>query len=394
MKYGLIQQLPEFVEYMLGRSEMPLIPYNEKGDWEKYLPRFEHQAETWETNGCTVYATLNQIETFYKFLYRVEPNYSERFTYLLTPVNPSSGAYPHNVYECIRKRGILTERLLDEPEDKEEYLNDEDISGSHYAFGQFWLQRHDFMHEWVWNGRPEDWKERLKHALKTSPVAVSVTAWYKDENGKYIDRNRKNNHWCLAYKFDDEGVHIFDHYDQQKKILAPDHRIQMAKRIWLNKKTRTALRRHESLLKRILKKLLMQPDIVTIVKSYIGKDASPADYAPDELGCAESVTTILKKLYPETPIITGTWTLWDYLQKNYVRMNSPEVGCVVISPTGTSKLGSKVPYPGHAGFVLDNDTIASNDSFTGRFEINYDLSTWAKRYVEKGGYKMYYYKHK
>lgn len=151
------------------------------------------------------------------------------------------------------------------------------------------------------------------------------------------------------------------------------------------------MKKHVRLLEDILKNLnLMKKTLVDLAKEHIGTDASPADLAPDELGCAETVTTILKKLYPQTPIITGTWTLWDYFEKhpNWFPMQQPEPGCIIISPTGTGN----GKFPGHVGIMLDDGTIASNDSFTGKFERNYDLDTWKARYQEKGGFPVYYYK--
>jgi hypothetical protein len=391
MKYGLLEGLQEYTAYVLGQSKMPLIPYLDSGDWEKYLPKFEHQAEHFETNGCTAYGTLNQIETFYNAIFGIEPNYAERFTYLLAKIDPLRGAYPQVVYDAIREHGLLDQRNIGVPDTREDYAEN-DISKHQLVEGQRWLRTHDFRHEWLWNGPPKDSLEVLKYALKTSPIAISVTAWQK-EGDVYVDGGRKNNHWCLCYKVDDKGIHVYDSYEQNKKVLALDHRIQMAKRIWVSRLTKSSMRRHISLLEKILIVLSMKkPTLLDVCKAHIGKDASPSDKAPDELGCAETVTEILKKVYPETPIITGTWTLWAYFSKSalWFPMLEPEPGCVVISPSG--KGNGK--FPGHAGFIMDDGTIASNDSYTGKFERNYTLDTWKERYQKKGGFPVYFYKRK
>lgn len=69
MKYGLEEQLQEFTAYILGASKVPYIPYQEDGNWEPYLPRYEAQADNFETYCCTVFGALNQIETLENYLY-------------------------------------------------------------------------------------------------------------------------------------------------------------------------------------------------------------------------------------------------------------------------------------------------------------------------------------
>lgn len=395
--YGLLQGPREIEAYILGSSKVPLIPYCEDGDWEKYLPEYEPQAESYETSGCTVWGSQNQVEIFYKRVFGVEPNYSERFTYNLVPVNPKSGADPQNTYETIRKTGLIKQRYLPVPETLDEFTDKGAITQKLLDMGQKWLSRHELKHEWAWTLPPKTTKERieiLRYLLRTSPLAVSVTAWI-ESNGVFIDGGMRNNHWCVLYKIDEDGYPwVMDSYDHYKKRLHPDHQIQRVKRIWLNKKTRPAMRRHIKILEDILKSLqLMEKTIIDICKENLGRDASPSDLAPDELGCAETVTTLLKQIYPETPIITGTWTLWDYFRKNdtvWFPLLEPEPGCVVICATGTGN----GKFPGHTGILLDDGTIASNDSWTGRLERNYDLDTWKKRYQSLGGFPVYYYKHK
>ena len=74
MKYGLQETLQEFTAYVLGDTQIPYIYYNETGNWEPHLPKFEKQRtdRDEETSACTVFASLSQIETFYNFLYGEE----------------------------------------------------------------------------------------------------------------------------------------------------------------------------------------------------------------------------------------------------------------------------------------------------------------------------------
>lgn len=152
---------------------------------------------------------------------------------------------------------------------------------------------------------------------------------------------------------------------------------------------------HKYLLIQILAKLLFlrKKLIVAIAKDHLGKDASPIDRVSDEVGCAESVTEILNKAIT-FPIITGTWTLNDYLQRDrrFSPAETPEPGDVIISPTGTSKKGKKAPFVGHTGIMGENGVIYNNNSYTGKWLATYTLETWKQRYAHEGGYPVYIYR--
>ena len=138
--------------------------------------------------------------------------------------------------------------------------------------------------------------------------------------------------------------------------------------------------------------LLRRRLILSLAKDHLGKDASPKDRATDEYGCAESVTEILNKAIG-FPIITGTWTLDSYLSqdKRFAPTQDPHPGDILVSPTGTSKLGKKAPFVGHTAIVGENGILYSNDSYTGRWMANYTLDSWKARYVDKGKYDMRFY---
>lgn len=397
--YGLNTDLiRDFEEYILGQAKIPFIPFNESGDWSDSLPRYESQTTRLgqETSACTAYGALSQIECLHKFLYKDEPNYSERYTYNLVPITPGYGTDPQKTYETIRRTGVVDERDLPMTDSLAEYADRSKVTGSLLAKGQNWLLNHDFRHEWLWKSnaeRPANYIEILKDTLQTSPIGVSVTAWRK-EGDVYVSDSGGNNHWVVLYKIDDEGYPwIFDTYDHSLKKLAKDHNIRRAKRIWLQKKTKKEMRSLIALLQLVVKRLTMKPSLVDIARKYLGTDASPSDKAPDELGCSESVTTILKSLYPETPIILGTWTLWFYLRdpKNgWVEIPEYEEGAVVISPTGTGE------GTGHTGICMGENIIASNNSFgvfKGKFTENYTTELWNRRYKEKQGMPVLYFKH-
>ena len=122
----------------------------------------------------------------------------------------------------------------------------------------------------------------------------------------------------------------------------------------------------------------------------IGRDASPLDFVGDELGCAESVTQILKKVTP-FPIITGTWTLWDRLKRDtrFVAVHGrPERGTIIIAPTGTGNGSMR----GHVGILADEGKIMSATSADGIWRQNYNLDTWTDRYFRRGGFPVFLFK--
>ncbi|MCG8668622.1 MAG: hypothetical protein MI867_04345, partial [Pseudomonadales bacterium] len=83
----------------------------------------------------------------------------------------------------------------------------------------------------------------------------------------------------------------------------------------------------------------------------LGTDASPNDAAPDELGCADTVSNIIKRVVPSFPVITGTWTLWDRFEKDdrFERIAAIERGAIIICATVPGK-----PFPGHVGIMGDD----------------------------------------
>jgi hypothetical protein len=396
MNYGLVENIVSDVrEYILGGSKVPYIPYQEDGNWEPFLPRYESQSVRFETHGCSVWGSQNQSETLYKRLYGIEPNYSERFTYLLAGVVPGKGADPQLVYESIRKNGVVNESEFPMTKTLDDYMDKSDITGSLLAKGQNWLYTHDFLHEWLWKKgeRPENWKPLLKEALQTSPIAVSVTAW-RQENGLYVSGTGGNNHWCLLYRIDTDGVMwVFDSYDHSKKPLHPEHYIRRAKRIWLNKKTPSAMRRHIGILEKIVNMLTQKKTLLDVCKANLGQDASPKDAAKDEVACAETVTTLLKQVYPEVPVITGTWTLYEYLnnpKNGFKKVAEPKAETIIISPTGSGR------GIGHVGIFDEQGLIMSNNSFgllRGQFTQNYTLPLWQSKFGVKQGMPVMFFHH-
>ncbi len=125
--------------------------------------------------------------------------------------------------------------------------------------------------------------------------------------------------------------------------------------------------------------------------TFIGKDASPTDEAPDELGCANTVSAIIRASGYQFAMFTSTYWMYEYLRlsKDWQKVDQPQKGAIIISPTG---FGNKRMPNGHVGICGEGDKIMSNRSATGTLELNFTQESWRQRYAAVGGYPVYFYK--
>lgn len=135
----------------------------------------------------------------------------------------------------------------------------------------------------------------------------------------------------------------------------------------------------------------MQQRVAIYARVMEGRDLT--SLAPDELGCAESVSRILVQWGLSPSVVTGTWTLQQELQKNknFKRISEREVtpGCVIIAATGE---GNGKIKNGHVGIVGENLRIWSNNSSTGKWDNHLTVFFFKNHYGLAGGYPVYYYK--
>lgn len=220
MNYGF--QKPEILpdQWILGGQET-LQP---DGQWDAYLPIYEPQFENgYDTYGCTVWGTQNAIEIFLKKTTGIEYNFSERFNYILAGVRPP-GADPHHVMESVRRYGLIPNQSLPMAPTFEEFLKPDPMDDKLLAIGRHWKRKNTFTHSWVRGA------EEMKKALQSSPLCVSVSAWYRDGD-VYVDNGKPNNHWCVCFGWNDKGWKIFDSYDHSVKIYSFDSLISFCKSI-------------------------------------------------------------------------------------------------------------------------------------------------------------------
>lgn len=127
--------------------------------------------------------------------------------------------------------------------------------------------------------------------------------------------------------------------------------------------------------------------VVTYARLMKGRDLSKQ--VRNEVGCAESVTRILVTLFPYCRIMTGTATLFQYLNssKHFVRSPIPCDGAVIIAATGT---GNGSVKNGHVG-VVDGKNVWNNNSVTGQWGSWYSIGAFKNRFETYGGMKVYYF---
>ncbi len=125
---------------------------------------------------------------------------------------------------------------------------------------------------------------------------------------------------------------------------------------------------------------------------FLGTDSSPKDEAPDEYGCADSVSQIIKAVYSDFKGSVSTAELYNNLlkDKRFQKVTDFQAGDIIISPTGINKLFNNANMKnGHIGIVAENENIFSNSSATGLFIQNFTIQSWVERYRKNGGYRIY-----
>ncbi len=124
---------------------------------------------------------------------------------------------------------------------------------------------------------------------------------------------------------------------------------------------------------------------------FLGVDASPSDLAPDELGCADTISAIIANAFgPILKYSVSTAELFNILNTSphFKRVTTFKFGDIIISPTGKGKFPNVISN-GHVGIVGEDEEILSNSSATGLFTNNYTLTSWVARYRTKGGYPIF-----
>lgn len=124
--------------------------------------------------------------------------------------------------------------------------------------------------------------------------------------------------------------------------------------------------------------------LYTYAKSCIGKDMAPLN---DALGCAESLSHVLRGHGLNNPIIAGTAQLDDWLRKHCTTITEPLPGDIIMSPTGQGNGTVR----GHCG-IVGKTHIMSNNSLTYLWDAHWNLAHWRTHYGVKGGLPVRFYR--
>ena len=405
--------------WTFGTGELLADAIQPDRQWTPWLPTVEDQlSRGFDPLSCASYGTLNVAEIYLRRVFGEERDYSDRFLAFQTGTRDKFGNDPHFVCEWLRHSG-------DVPEDKWPFLAEVDTYDRYYAeppahlsdeaktFTTEWSLKHDTVRK----GSYPTLQDAMWDALQYSPLGVSVGFNAMDEKG-YVYKNGSMNdwHWCsiVGGLYGDHFL-IFDSANGAiKKAAWSKLNPQLVKRISITKRMPTV--EELSIFVQILTAIrdwwigyrAQTPAIAPIspvapsnmpdpnpqpstadrlynaAVAAIGKDVSPGDLANDEVGCAESLSMIIRQVIPSFPIILSTASLNVALLKHpqFKRIETPVPGCVAIAPTFGSKIG-------HC-WVMGKTHAMSNTSATGKWEANYTNARVATD-AQKRGLKLFYY---
>lgn len=225
---GVLEQLPGADDYIQDQaSAISYEEVNPSGDWTSFLPLGELQIGVYgDTMACVTFSALNCLEAELRQK-GIDKNFSDRFTAKMSGTT-KNGNYLQAVANSIRHDGLVNEsdwgwdpRSTNPKFDWDEFYKD--IPDSVKSLGASFISGYEVQYEWV----PTDLAS-LKKALKQAPIQIvtKVCPGWNDSPVKGCGFG--SGHATTLYKIDDEGFHIFDHYEPYRKVLSPDYVIAYA----------------------------------------------------------------------------------------------------------------------------------------------------------------------
>lgn len=240
INYGFLDPKIEGKNHIFGGSRLAMQEIiNLSGDWRSFKLAEESQFNRFiDSFGCTLFGTLNCLESLALKLYGLLWNKSERFVGSFANMKPQ-GNDPHTVAETIRKVGLVDENLmpmLGTLKTFEELWNRQEAE-KYKDYGSSFLKQRVPRHDYVYGGLAMQ-----KEALKYSPLGIDVHAWVQDENGLYYrPQGARSNHWTELLFIQDQGyekenyMEVFDSYPPYIKKLRIDYPFYFVKRYWFEK---------------------------------------------------------------------------------------------------------------------------------------------------------------
>lgn len=228
INYGLILDEPSEKDYGFLGGFLPYEVLVEDGDWTPYLPEKELQAEKYETWACVTFTVLNCLETLIKRKYDEDVNFSDRFLAVISETK-DGGNTPRKVLDSLRKKGVVSEDVYPFPETFKEFYAD--IPDKVIDLAKEFTEDWEFKYENVPN-------EQVSKALKSSPLFVSVPAWFQENGLYYRPKGKKDNHAATLIKITPEYKRVFDTYKASIKSLDRDMKHSVIKRFSVKKRVK------------------------------------------------------------------------------------------------------------------------------------------------------------
>jgi hypothetical protein len=278
--YGLIipkiETREEGAEHVFG-AERPII--NPSGDYLAFMPDKEAQSISREdTYACTVFGTLNAIETAIYKATGIRVNYADKFLANIAKqkgiLTPGVGADPHKIGELVRTvSACLREERC--PWDRSKPGNFYNLTEQEIATllleSQAWWKEWKFEHFWVFTGgTPQQKRTAIQGALRRGTVCVSVEAWVFNGTWYIKEPGAQDTHWteCLS-ALEDKPYKIFDSYDAFIKDLDPMYDFGIAKVYYLTKlDPQTPTPEQISIIQQIINKA---QEIVNVITAWFSK---------------------------------------------------------------------------------------------------------------------------
>ena len=243
INYGFIAPvLDKEKDFFLGGfKSAPFEILQENGQWDKFLPPIEIQHnKIFDSYNCAGYGTLNALEILMLRKFGKSINFSERYTGICAGTYPP-GNNPQTVITSIRGSGLIEEIYLpftsfDTEMTLENYYSPKPMRDSLKNKGKRFLEEYTIQHEWVYQPGEKMSPIKLKAALKSSPLGVSVNAWSKEGELYIKEKGTRDNHWTLLFGYEDEKFwKIYDSYENNIKHLAWDYDFGYMKRYHISR---------------------------------------------------------------------------------------------------------------------------------------------------------------
>lgn len=238
---------PEITEehYHFGSGKFSGEVLNESGDWRPFIPPYEQQNRNGvESSACFIEAQQHAIATILEKVFSIlDQNYSARFNVIYSGGNENGGD-PLKGAQSFRDKGLIPDSMLPFSNDINSWRDFASFKGADKDLcdtaGRLWKYKWDVRYDIVFKREePVDLKyQKLREALKYSPVPMSVYGWY-EKDGVYVKPNgNRDNHLVLCIYVDEKNRPYFlDTYEPFIKIGEPFYNSDFAMRLGITQRT-------------------------------------------------------------------------------------------------------------------------------------------------------------